>query len=174
MKTEEIKRVTLYSSDPAEVYGSYDEFEKAYQEFCADNDEEPTENGKYDWFSNEDAWGWESCEEQIAEIADNFNGPFLLLGSAGTWRGRFDGGKISYDLLDLIKEANNKMDDIKIELVDGAIELICRHHDGTNYWTIHALNLRAEKTIEKWEDELSEQGLHEKLNKSYYWKKLAI
>lgn len=173
MKTKEIKRVTLYSSDPAEVYGSYDEFEKAYQEFCIDNGYEPTDDGIWDWFSSENDWSWESFQEMIAEMTSNFHGPFLLIGSAGTWRGRFDGGKISYDLLDLIRKANN-MDDIKIELVDGAIKLICRHHDGTNYWTIHALNLRAEKTIEKWEDELSEQELHEKLNKSYYWKKLEL
>lgn len=175
MKTKEIKRVALYSSDPAEVYGSYGEFEKAYQEFCADNNEEPTENGKWDWFSNENAWGWESCEEQIAEITDGFHGPFLLLGSAGIWRGNFPGGKIGYDLLDLIKEAINRMDDVKIELIDGAIELTCRHHDGTNRWTIHALNYRAQNAIDKWDGWYkTDRELHEKLNKSYYWKKLAI
>jgi hypothetical protein len=175
MKTKEINRVALYSSDPAEVYGSYDEFEKAYQEFCADNDEEPTENGKWDWFSGEDAWGWESCEESISEMTANSHNPFLLVGSCGTWRGNFAGGKIGYDLLDLIKDAINRMDDVKIELIDGAIELTCHHHDGTNRWTIHALNLRAESAIDKyvgyWK---TDRELHEKLDKSYYWKKLEI
>lgn len=100
---------------------------------------------------------------------------FLLVGTFGGWRGRESGGIMSWDLSELIRKCVQNVDYATFELTDeGTIEFTGYHHDGTNQYTIMELNGRAWKTIEKWEDLLSERELHEKLNCKYYTKKIQL
>jgi len=163
-----MKKQLLYSNEPDVVYGSSYAFRKAYEENCKENEVD----GEWSWFESEDNFFWEDAEYKIKSM-DKQASNFLLVGYCGTWRGSFPGGKIEAYLYDLILKAIRNLDYVSIYINNGAIEISGIHHDGSNSYTIHGLNKRAERTIEKWEHELSEQELHEKLNKPYYWVKLT-
>jgi len=167
-----MEKVLLYSNEADVVYGSFDGLRKAYEEWCDENGVEIEDDGEWSWFYSDNDLSWQDAEYEIKSM-DKQASNFLLVGYCGTWRGSFPGGKIEAHLYDLILKAVRNLDYVSIYVNDGAIEISGHHHDGSNSYTIHGLNKRAEKTIEKWEDLLSEQELHEKLNKPYYWTKLS-
>lgn len=167
------KEILLLTDDPSVFYGSYGAFEDAYKAYCVEYDEEWIDDNKWQWFTDEMDSEIDFFWDKVKTL-DVQAERFLLVGTAGTWRGRMSGGMIDRDLKTLIEKSVNNMDNITIKLVNGAIEIEACHHDGTNTWTIYALNSRAEKTMDKWEEQLSERDLHDKLNKGFYHTKFKL
>ena len=91
-----------------------------------------------------------------------YNQPCVVLGSVGPWRGRFDIETEKCEtLVDALKKCLNGVDFSKITLTKGKIEVIGIHHDGRNYFDIHLLNERGQKTIK---GDLSNRRYHKKID----------
>lgn len=91
-----------------------------------------------------------------------YNQPCVVLGSVGTWRGRFDIESVKCEtLVDALHKCLNGADFSKITLTNGKIEVIGIHHDGRNCFDIVLLNELGQKTIK---GDLSNRRYHKKID----------
>ena len=136
-----IKAMTLYNDYDYNVEDYRDE----YLDYCDCNgidieDEIP------DWYISgklNDEWS-----ELVNKLIDEYDTECVLIGSLGLWWGnpaivpqRFD------SVFNAISKCIEKMDYVKVSIVNGHFEIKTRHHDGTNEFEIHILNKLGQKTM---------------------------
>lgn len=165
---KETKKICLFSSD-------YDgDLREEYEDYCRESGYEPEPDGEWQWWSDL-VWDvyWPDFKYEMKQLSKKFD-YFLCVGSCGLWNGRSEGGAVSDDVLELIEKIARSCDDFEVFLVDGHLEFEGHHHDGSNYYSIYALNKRANRTIDAYcEDLTANRELNEKLEKPYYMSKIV-
>lgn len=98
---------------------------------------------------------FDSLKYAMMEICDSFsNTDCLVEGVVQTWNFPF-GCEIAptffqgidFAICELIRKSDSDDDDVVITLENGAFKLTCPHHDGTNTFTIRALNDRGLRVV---------------------------
>lgn len=131
------KKVTLYSSEITE-----EKIEYARQYLLEENGEEPTDIELWNFIYAENDIDWDVFESEYKKYFNTNN--FVVRASLGRWNGRFDSSKIMTggwdDFLKLLGY------DI-FEIVDnnGHLEIVGRHHDGTDYFEIRELTRKGDE-----------------------------
>lgn len=132
------RKVTLYSNEI-----SSERIEEARQYLLDENGEEPTENEVWDFLYEDDGDEWDFFKYNYKEYFDTHN--FVVKASLGRWNGRFDSGKILtggwYDFCGIIQDYDT------LEIIDnnGHLEVVGRHHDGTDYFEIRELTRKGDE-----------------------------
>lgn len=131
------KKVTLYSNE----FDS-ERYEAARQFLLEESGEEPTDSEIFEELYVEDDINWDDFESEYKEYFNTNN--FVVKANLERWNGRFDSGKIMTggwnDFLKLVRY------DI-VEIVDnnGHLEIVGRHHDGTDYFEIRELTRKGDE-----------------------------
>lgn len=74
----------------------------------------------------------------------------MIIGKVGKWNGNFDINPVlCNNPMDAIEKCIGSCDDCEINMVDGHIEVIAKHHDGRNYFEIHFLSKKGYNEIER-------------------------
>lgn len=121
---------TLFDKD--DIYISNAE----YDDYCTDNEIEPTEEGYYDYCSDVEE---EDYNNALAECSRLFPGKVKMHGNVERWDGDTAiSTMILPDIDTALDEAGESGEEIaKLVLKDdGTLWVVVRHHDGTNYFTI--------------------------------------
>lgn len=126
------KKVILYSNE----FDS-ERYEAARQFLLEENGEEPTDNEIFEEFYIEDDMNWDDFKSEYKEYFNtNY---FVVRANLGRWNERFESSEIMTDgwkdFLRVIEDYDN------LEIVDnnGHLEIIGKHHDGTDYLEIREL-----------------------------------
>ena len=126
---------------------SYDD----YKEWCEEMEEEihPEHSEKY----------WDQCRRIFENDWDDFkcnmkyskwNVPCMITGSLGLWNGRPNIAPVyCKTLIDAIAKCSDRCDDAEVNLKDGYIEVLGKHHDGTNCFEIHILSKKGLREVER-------------------------
>lgn len=132
------KKVTLYSSEITE-----EKVEYARQYLLEENGEEPTDSELWNFLNVDDDINWDVFEREYEKYFNTNN--FVVKASLGRWDGRFNSGKILTsgwsDFCRIIRDYDT------IEIVDnnGHLEVVGRHHDGTDYFEIRELTHKGDE-----------------------------
>lgn len=132
------KKVTLYTNEITE-----EKVEYARQYLLEENGEEPTDSELWNFLNVEDDIDWDVFEREYEKYFNTNN--FVVKASLGRWNGRFNSGKILTsgwsDFVKIIGEYDN------ISIVDnnGHLEVVGRHHDGTDYFEIRELTRKGDE-----------------------------
>lgn len=138
----------------------------SYEEFCEINGIEPQGEDSddfYDWCS-EEAEEQYNCDMDEIRTCKEYNVPCIITGHLGLWDGCH---KIVPVKMDSIYDAiikcygRDTLSNLKVNFEDGKIVVYYSHHDGTNIFTIYALNESGVKKYEEWEYEDKELNLTE-------------
>ena len=168
-------KTVLYTNE----ISCYDELRREYLEYCKENEIESEKGGEYAHHSFMCDQMWEDFKTDTLPSLESQADKFLVIGSAGTWQGRRDGGFLSTYLTTIIEKFVEKLDLVTItyDSSNGSIELSGSHHDGSNYYTVYALNRRAQRAIDAAEsvyDDIQSQYFHNKLDNKYYKRQLLL
>lgn len=173
-KDMEEKRYTLYNS----TIEDYDALRKEYESYCEDNEITPVDYGEMELFHHQLENDYEDME-WILNKADKNYSYYLCVGSVGRWNGSYEAGVVTKDLWKLIQKLGDNMDGFKVELVDGHLEVAAMHHDGTNLFSIFALN--DEKgckivmdAIDNGEYLVANKDLNDRLNNEDYFQPIEL
>lgn len=132
------KKVTLYSNEITE-----EKVEYARQYLLDENGEEPTDSELWNFLNADDDINWDVFEREYEKYFNTNN--FVVKASLGRWNGRFNSGKILTsgwsDFCRIIQDYDN------LEIVDnnGHLEVVGRHHDGTDYFEIRELTRKGDE-----------------------------
>lgn len=132
------RKVTLYSNEITE-----EKVEYARQCLRDENGEVPSDNDLLNFINADDDISWDVFETEYGGYFDSHN--FVCKVSLGRWNGRFNSGKILTsgwsDFVKIIGEYDN------ISIVDnnGHLEVVGRHHDGTDYFEIRELTRKGDE-----------------------------
>lgn len=132
------KKVTLYTNEITE-----EKVEYARQYLLEENGEEPTDSELWNFLNVDDDINWDVFEREYEKYFNTNN--FVVKASLGRWNGRFNSGKILTsgwsDFLKII----GKYDYISIVDNNGHLEVVGRHHDGTDYFEIRELTRKGDE-----------------------------
>lgn len=117
-----------------------------YADMCRDNDEKPYPEGSQAYYEHISSL----TDQDLDDFKDNlmyseYNLPCLMTGTLGLWNGRPDLCPVKYgSLLEGVKDIMSRSDcnDWEIRLTEGALQLLGKHHDGTNTYTLHVLSAK--------------------------------
>lgn len=128
---------------------SYDE----YLDYCELNEEEPQgeeSNDFYEFRAKAQNWEWDDFMEQLPYMYYT-DWPWLITGSIGRWNGRYDVyPTMEKSLEDAIRSCIGRDTmDVKIKREGHTIIVIGHHHDGTNYFELHALTDKGAERFER-------------------------
>lgn len=122
---------------------NYTEMFSDFQEWCEMND---IDSSQYDDNSSK---FFEWVNEQICFDFDDFitnleysneNGECVVEGKVGKWNGTFEIEPKNFDTtLSAIMACIDKCEYYTIKAIDGVLEVVSRHHDGTNVFYIYKL-----------------------------------
>lgn len=136
-----VKEMTLYNDYDYNV----EDYRDKYLDYCNCNDIE-VDDEIPDWYISrklDDDW----CR-LVDKLINEYNTECVLVGSLGLWWGsptivpqRFD------SVFNAISKCIEKMDYVKVSIVNGHFEIKAMHHDGTNEFEIHILNKLGQKTM---------------------------
>lgn len=127
---------------------SYEE----YLDYCRSNDEEPQDEESNDYREfcvKAQNWEWNDFMENLPYIFGN-DCHWMITGSIGRWNGRYDVyPTIESSLEDAIRACIGRDTmDVKVKRVGHTIVVVGLHHDGRNYFELHALT---DKGVERFE-----------------------
>lgn len=132
------KKVTLYTNEITE-----EKVEYARQYLLEENGEEPTDSELWNFLNVDDDINWDVFKREYEKYFNTHN--FVCKASLGRWNGRFNSGKILTsgwsDFLKII----GKYDYISIVDNNGHLEVVGRHHDGTDYFEIRELTRKGDE-----------------------------
>lgn len=151
---KEIVNTTYYDSMAWMDY-SYED----YLEWCEEMDEEPAEDESsefYDWCQRTNELDWDDFKANMKYSA-YANVPCMITGALGLWWGRPTINPVKCNsIVEAVEKCIGSCDDAEIKLEDGHIEVLAKHHDGTNVFEIHILSKkgieRSECAERNWED----------------------
>lgn len=137
MKRELIK--TTYYDSMAWMDLSYQD----YLEWCEEMDVEPAEDESQefiDWCIRECECDWDDFKANMKYSA-YANAPCMITGALGLWWGRPTIKPVYCgSIIEAIEKCSDSCDDIEVKLEDGHLEVLAKHHDGTNVFEIHILS----------------------------------
>lgn len=125
-----------------------------YAKMCRENDENPFPEGSQAYYDHINSL----TDQDLDNFKDNlqyskYNLPCLMTGTLGLWDGRADLCPVKYgSLLEGIKDImhhSSDCQDWEINLTEGALELLGKHHDGTNAFYLHILSAKGLKEVER-------------------------
>lgn len=160
----------LFSNEQEKELGTEEEILEMYKESTGWNED----HGEDEQLNEKDVREW--VEDIIQYDCDDFFNQLpdimcILHGTAGTWRGPREGGKID-KLYNLLIEAQEDYNTFELDEKEGAIKVTAIHHDGTNHWEVKALT---QKGINYWQNHYYDdpRELHNHiLNTKGYTKKI--
>lgn len=122
-----------------------------YKEWCEEMDEEVyPENSEeyyqqcYRIFEND----WDDFKSNMKY--SKWNIPCMITGTLGLWNGRPEINPVYCGtLIEAIQKCTNNSDDAEVNLKDGYIEVLGKHHDGTNVFEIHILSKKGEMAAKR-------------------------
>ena len=139
----------------------FDEYKKDYME---NNDVESIEDSVvWDYISELEHIYWEDMLKELAQI-DNYK-KCVAFGTAGTWQGRRDCGKIYDTIEEAINGIIKNCDYIKVWSENGHLYLQASHHDGTHNFELKLLTYKGWETWDSWNSSYCGESLY---NKSEY------
>ena len=171
----EEKKIVLFST----FIDDYDQLRNDYVENCEINKIEPKEGGELEWYNDYLEMDYEEFKYEMKRLEmANPHSQYLCVGTSGLWYGKVEGGIVCSSLTSIIDDLVSYVDDYEFSLnEEGQIEFVGAHHDGRNYYTIIMLNLRANKVIEKaennYESLVGNRSLSEKLSSKFFKKKIV-
>lgn len=122
-----------------------------YKEWCEEMEEDIYPEGSDEY--------WQQCSRIFENDWDDFkanmkyskwNVPCMITGFIGKWDGHHDINPVySNTLVDAIENCANMGDDAEVNLKDGYIEVLAKHHDGTNIFEIHILSKKGLAEVER-------------------------
>jgi flavodoxin len=137
----------------------FDEYKKDYME-NNDVDDNVSEQTIWDYISELENMEWEDMLEELANI-DNYK-KCVAFGTAGTWQGRCDCGKIYDTIEDAINGIIKDCDYIKVWSENGHLYLKASHHDGTHNFEIKPLTYKGWEIFDSWESGYCGESLYNK------------
>jgi flavodoxin len=137
----------------------FDEYKKDYME-NNDVDDNVSEQTIWDYISELENMEWENMLEELANI-DNYK-KCVAFGTAGTWQGRCDCGKIYDTIEDAINGIIKDCDYIKVWSENGHLYLKASHHDGTHNFEIKPLTYKGWEIFDSWESGYCGESLYNK------------
>ena len=122
-----------------------------YLEMCKENGMEPKKEGSF-----------EQIEEVIEYMTINFddfksnlkyskwNIPCMITGSLGLWNGcPTITPVLCNNLVEAIEKCFGSCDDLEVNLENGHLEVLAKHHDGINCFEIHILSKKGLREVER-------------------------
>lgn len=132
------KKVTLYSNE----FDS-ERYEAARQFLLEASGEEPTNSEIFKELYVEDDINWDDFKSEYKEYFNtNY---FVVKANLGRWNGRFNSGKILTSGWSDFVKIIGKYDNISIVDNNGHLEVVGRHHDGTDYFEIRELTRKGDE-----------------------------
>lgn len=130
-----------------------------YLEYCEDMEIDPAEDESpefYDWAYHMIELDWEDFQANM-KYSPFAKLPCMITGCLGLWNGRPTIVPVKCDnIMDAIERCVSGGDDAEVILKDGYIEVLSKHHDGTNIFEVHLLSKkgieRAECSDRNWDD----------------------
>lgn len=144
MKT---KNYTLFNSQWWMNY-SYED----YKRDMLDNGFNVNEEGSEGWWYDINQKTTDDWDDMFVNLKYSKYGKekVMILGSIGKWNGTFDVEPIICDdIMTAIEKCSSNADDVEVNMVDGHIEVIGKHHDGNNHFEIHFLSQKGYREIER-------------------------
>lgn len=132
------KKVTLYTNEITE-----EKVEYARQYLLEENGEEPTDSELWNFLNVDDDINWDVFEREYEKYFNTNN--FVVKASLERWDGRFNSGKILTSGWSDFVEIIGKYDYISIVDNNGHLEVVGRHHDGTDYFEIRELTRKGDE-----------------------------
>jgi hypothetical protein len=74
----------------------------------------------------------------------------VVIGTAGTWRGKCEAGKVYKTIEDAIYGVAENCDYIKVWCENGHLYIMASHHDGTHNFEIKLLTNKGKETYDNW------------------------
>ena len=122
-----------------------------YKEWCEEMDEEIHPEGSDEY--------WQQCMSIFENDWDDFkanmkyskwNVPCMITGSLGLWNGRPTIVPVfCNNLVEAIEKCFGSCDDLEVNLENGHLEVLAKHHDGTNCFEIHILSKKGLREVER-------------------------
>lgn len=132
------KKVTLYSNE----FDS-ERYEAARQFLLEASGEEPTNSEIFKELYVEDDINWDDFKSEYKEYFNtNY---FVVKANLGRWNGCFNSGKILTSGWSDFVKIIGKYDNISIVDNNGHLEVVGRHHDGTDYFEIRELTRKGDE-----------------------------
>lgn len=110
--------------------------EAEYDDYCTDNEIEPTEDGYYDYCYDVEEEDYNNALEECSRL---FTGKVKMYGNVERWDGDTAISTIKLpDINTALDAAGNSGEEITKLILndDGTLSVVVSHHDGTNYFTI--------------------------------------
>ena len=127
---------------------TYDE----YKDVCEDNDWEVHEENSSDYWEQINIlseWDWDAFISNM-EYSKYGNDKVMIVGTLGLWDGRHNiKAEVANNVVDAIEKCVGSSDDVEVRLIDGHLEVIGKHHDGTNCFDIYFLSKRGLTEVER-------------------------
>jgi hypothetical protein len=140
-----VKEITLF--DNYNVSEDFDEEKKGLQE--CNPDMEITDEMVWESLSDCERDEWDACKDTLHDIFGDNN--VIAMGKAGTWRGRFECGRLFGDIDKAVSACIKDCDNIKVvQLGNGIVEITSSHHDGTNTFEIKGITERGRYVYDSW------------------------
>lgn len=143
------KKVTLYSNEITE-----EKVEYARQYLLEENGEEPTDSELWNFLNVDDDINWDVFETEYEKYFNTHN--FVVKASLGRWNGRFNSGKILTSGWSDFAKIIGKYGYISIVDNNGHLEVVGRHHDGTDYFEIRELTRKGDEYADGYHYDKSE------------------
>ncbi len=147
------------------IYNNYDlweDYAECAKENCIKNGMEATENNIWDEIYLQDSLNWNDEKETLIDFFEGST--WILQGYSGRWNGRYRGGYIFTDFMEMFYKATKDCDYIHIYDENGHLFLQCSHHDGTNLYEIKKVTEKGESYIERWEDNWNDRRTEEQVH----------
>lgn len=151
-----MKTINLFSTDNYRFGANYDELQDEFNELITNNIL-PKCYPLEQWLTEREDSDWTDFLEELRDF-----GECVILGTLGLWQRRCEIVPERYGtIVGAIIKCSQNYDYIKVELVDGHLELSVSHHDGTNNFCIFLLNKKGQNAGET--ADLSKSCYHAKI-----------
>lgn len=98
----------------------------------------------YSIFEND----WDDFKDNMKY--SKWNVPCMITGSFGLWNGRPTIVPVlCNNLVEAIEKCFETCDDLEVNLENGHLEVLAKHHDGTNCFEIHILSKKGLREVER-------------------------
>lgn len=141
-QTKKQNIVVLFNS-----YDNYD-FDEIKANIMEDYDEPISDNYVYDVMSLYQEEDWDEMMSYLKSI-ENYH-KWVMLGTAGTWQGRREGGQIFENIDKAMFSITKDCDYVKVWSENGHLYVQASHHDGTHNVELKLITDKGWETYDNW------------------------
>lgn len=141
-QTKKQNIVVLFDS-----YNNYD-FDEIKANIMEDYDEPISDNYVYDVMSLYQQEDWEEMMSYLQSVEKYHK--WIMLGTAGTWQGRREGGQMYDNIEDAMSSITKDCDYVKVWSENGHLYLQASHHDGTHNVELKLMTDKGWETYDNW------------------------